>query len=393
MCIGAAAALRAFTLRLDSTLERVVVSERTRRLSLRGGLAAALVAIGTLAIATDLPSRLDEQISASAPSGDARDQLTTFNPNGRFEHWRVALDVFAEKPLLGSGAGTYANSWSIHRPDATEVKDAHTLYLEVLSELGIVGGLLLLGVLATILLGLAQRVRGPDRGLYTAILAAMAAWLGAAALDWHWELPAVTLWLFALGGAALASSRRQPAPLPPSTMVLRVAAAAVCCVLIAVIPARVAISHDRIQNGLRAFISSDCERADREARRAIDVFSGRPEPYEIVGYCALARGDQRRAAQAMLDAVDRDPKSWRPWYALALVRAGSETDPRPALRRAQALSPREPIVRLAVQRIGGTPPPFSWKQAATGLPVPAALDLRAAGRAPARSRPSATGWA
>ncbi len=80
--------------------------------------------------------------------------------------------------------------------------DAHGLYPETLGELGLVGLILLVTALVAILAGLAVRIRGKDRTVYAALFAATLAWMLAAAVDWHWEMPVVTLWLFAAGGAA-----------------------------------------------------------------------------------------------------------------------------------------------------------------------------------------------
>ena len=46
----------------------------------------------------------------------------------------------------GNGAGTYQLQWAQHRPYVFTVIDAHSLYLEVLGELGLVGFLLIGGV-------------------------------------------------------------------------------------------------------------------------------------------------------------------------------------------------------------------------------------------------------
>jgi len=76
------------------------------------------------------------------------------------------------------------------------VRDAHSLYLETLGELGIVGFLLLAGTLAT---GLAvavarlARARDPARAAVAALLGTLVAYLVGAGVDWMWELTAVTL--------------------------------------------------------------------------------------------------------------------------------------------------------------------------------------------------------
>ena len=49
--------------------------------------------------------------------------------------------------MVGRGAGTFAASWAQRRPSAVKVQNAHSLYLETLAELGVVGLALLAGFL------------------------------------------------------------------------------------------------------------------------------------------------------------------------------------------------------------------------------------------------------
>ena len=56
--------------------------------------------------------------------------------NGRIDIWRQALDAFAAHPLGGIGGGSFDRWWNMHRPAELSVVDGHSLYLEVLAELG-----------------------------------------------------------------------------------------------------------------------------------------------------------------------------------------------------------------------------------------------------------------
>ncbi len=64
----------------------------------------------------------------------------------RPHYWHVALDDAAANPVLGSGAGTFGDYWLRHRPVESFARDAHSLYVESLAELGPIG--LLLALLA-----------------------------------------------------------------------------------------------------------------------------------------------------------------------------------------------------------------------------------------------------
>jgi O-antigen ligase len=87
-------------------------------------------------------------------------------------------------------------------------RDAHSLYVETLAELGPIGLALVLLALGVPLLAL--RRRGDP--LLAAAAAGYTAFVLHVAVDWDWELPAVTLVGVACGAALLAGSRREPAP-------------------------------------------------------------------------------------------------------------------------------------------------------------------------------------
>ena len=153
-CAVGAAALRAAALPLDRRIDAIEIEEDNRRflrLALSGGLVIALL-LG--ALAADAPRRLADARATFSEgrymdySADLRTRLTSAVDNGRIDNWRVALDGFDTSPLHGTGAGTYRITWDADRPaPPIKVNDGHSLYLEVLSELGIVGLVLLLAAL------------------------------------------------------------------------------------------------------------------------------------------------------------------------------------------------------------------------------------------------------
>ena len=74
-----------------------------------------------------------------------RSHLLSANGSGRWQFWESAVDAFQATPLLGHGAGSYEAWWAEHGSLAVFVRDAHSLYLETLAELGVLGFLLLVG--------------------------------------------------------------------------------------------------------------------------------------------------------------------------------------------------------------------------------------------------------
>ncbi len=92
-------------------------------------------------------------------------------------------------------------SWREHRTVPLEVRDAHSLYVETLSELGPVG-LVLVFALVAIPLVAALRRRGDPLAVTAA--AAFVVFAAHAGIDWDWEMPVVTLAGLGCAGALLA---------------------------------------------------------------------------------------------------------------------------------------------------------------------------------------------
>jgi len=118
--------------------------------------------------------------------------------------WRAAVSDASAHPLLGSGAGSFDDYWLDHRTIGAFVEDAHSLYLETMAELGVVG-LALLGCALFVPLSAAARRRDP---LAPIAAAAYVAFLVHAGLDWDWEMPATTLAGLALAAALIGNARR-----------------------------------------------------------------------------------------------------------------------------------------------------------------------------------------
>jgi O-antigen ligase len=115
----------------------------------------------------------------------------------RASYWAGARDTALAHPLGGTGAGTYG----IVHAQAPYAHDAHSLYLQALSELG-VPGLLLLVAFVTFPLVVAVR-----RGL-AAPAAGLAVFALHGGVDWDWQLPAVTVAALALMVAATRPATR-----------------------------------------------------------------------------------------------------------------------------------------------------------------------------------------
>ena len=361
--------------RLESAAQR---SRRQVRGSRRGVVAvaclAAAVVAGALALALDAPARVEAQITRfvegnSLPASSPRERLTSAANNGRLDHWAVAVDAFAAAPLAGQGAGTYQLLWARDRESSFNVLDGHSLYLESLAELGIVGLALIVVTLLAIVVGLAARARGPDRSLHAALLAAVLAWAVHAGIDWHWEVPAVTAWVFALGGLAIAAPAGAERVSGPAALTRIVAALG--CLLLAVTPALAALSQQQLGRSLAAFRRGDCPATIDSALNSISLVSVRPQPFELLAYCDVRAGRPDLAMKAMRRALARDPDNWEYHYGLALVRASAGLDPRPQARAALRLNPQSLLAQTAATAFR-TDDPREWERRAAVARLPVA---------------------
>jgi len=370
-----AVAVRLAGLLLDRRLGGVTVARRTRRSAAIVTAAMATAALVVTWFALGLGDYVDRQYDGFVSGrgvqvADERSRLTDPGDNGRLDNWRVGLEAFEEEPLLGTGAGTYAITWARERPitNKLKVEDAHSVYVEMLSELGLPGLLVTLAALLLVLAAFARGLVGRAPHVHAALFAAGMAWALHAGIDWDWEMPAVTAWFWAFGGMALAAPAAEAARAAPRS-IARVAIA-LGCLALAVTPALMAASQARLNDAVAAFDRGDCDAAIDDALESLRVMPSRPQPLEVLGYCDARLGLHELAIGAMESGIDRDPENWELYYGLALVRANAGRDPRAAAREALRLNPHNPLARSAVRRFGTTRDPRKWKRRAQGARLP-----------------------
>lgn len=372
-CAVVAALVRLGLSRLDPHLlaARLPAPARRARWPLAAAVVVAALAIG---LAVGLPHALSRQydrfITGSSPTrrGDLRTRLSDVANNGRTQVWKAAFASFREQPFHGQGAGTYQLAWELRRPYPSHVKDAHGLYFEVPGELGVVGLVLLLVCLLSLLVGSLRGYRR-ERGLAAVLFALFFMWTLRAGVDWDWEMPVVSLWVFALGGAVLAGrEREQDAAGGPPTNPVRVVVALVWLLATAV-PVLVAVSEGRVDRGVAAFDHRDCRAARSKALSSLTVLSDQARAYELIGYCDLRDGYPRAAIRAMQAAVAKDPGNWQYRYDVAAARASAGLDPRAAVAAARGRNPREDLTDTFTSARGAGPRQWvrEGRQAMTGL--------------------------
>jgi hypothetical protein len=218
-----------------------------------------------------------------------------FRSHERTAYWSVAVREARQNPVLGSGAGTFVDWWLRLRTEPRSTQEAHSLYLETLAELGPLGLAMLLAALA-IPIAAARRLRHPS------LLGVLVTYAAGAAVDFHWELPAVTVPAILLGASACVHADRSGGVLRRAYTVPSLAVLGVAGVL-----------------ALAGNAAIDAGDADQAVRFA--PFS--PAAWKL-------RGDYRRA-------VELDPNDWSAWRSLAEHSTGKARAS--ALAEARRLNP------------------------------------------------------
>lgn len=299
-------------------LQAVFASRRRRILIPVGPVAVAAVAIAAAAVG-----------GAALGLGD------------RSAYWHVAWLDARTHPLLGSGPGTFAREWLAHRTVPTGALNAHNLYLESLAELGPLGLTLLVAALAIPLVVVVRR-RSPlaavAAGAYTTFLA-------HAAVDWDWQMPAVTITGLLCGVCAL---RAASADERPSPRALRPALALASVLALAV--AAAGVGNAELSAAARG-------RSADAGRTAATLQPWSAAPRRLLAELALARGDRPQARRLLEAALRRDPTDAGAWYDLVL--AGTPNQRAAAAARLAQLDPLD-VSRRAVA--GGSSSPAASRR-------------------------------
>jgi O-antigen ligase len=273
-----------------------------------------------------------------ATGADVSNRLLDLSANGRIELWRVAWHDFTANPLGGTGAGTFQQSWAAHRPIVLQARDAHSLYLQTLSELGVIGlVLLLIGLLSPLVAAVKAR-----RAPYVPIaFGAYIAFLVHSGVDWDWQLTGVGA-AGLLCAVALVASGSPDAPRLGLAMPARIAAVVAVVALAAFAFASV-MANVPLNSAQAAADRGDWSSSASAARKAKSWAPWSSQPLRLLGEAQLAQGNILAARRTFRSAVAKDPEDWELWLDLGIAGAGAEQ--RHALATAVRLNPRDPSIR------------------------------------------------
>ena len=338
---------------------------------------AVLAAIGLVVLvagvaAADPGSRLDSfkkppRVAGQGGGVTNNTHLLSGGGHGRWQAWDAAVGEFRAHPIAGGGAGSYEAWWARHADISYVTRYAHSLYLQTLGELGLLGGALLLGLVGVVGVTAARRwrgSRGAERGVLAAAIAMLLAWAVAAGFDWIWELTAVgvvgIVLLGLLTGPATAGATEDPEPAAPARSRRRsrrnfLVRAGVVVVSVAVIVSLAIplLTRVQIQDSQRAAARGDLSGAARDARTARDVAPWAASPYQQLAVVQEQADDLRAARSSIGDALERDPDSWLLWLLRARIEqeSGRPLAARQAFDRAVELNPKSPLLTALARQV------------------------------------------
>jgi len=269
----------------------------------------------------------------------------------------VALRLFAESPVVGTGPGT----WVVQRISQTQpgefddyIPHAHNIYAQTLAELGVVGavaGVVLLVMLARLLLR-AARGHNADRRRWAFATAIGLTYFGTHHLfDFYVNEPSI-LFALALPIAYLEATDMREATRQRWVSSARVRSganlAAIGVVLVAVLGLAVQeVPALKAADAVARADAGDWAVADAPAREAAAADPGISPYLFTAGLTAAHNGDHAAAVGYFRIVAERDdlPEAWLNLAAEALA-AGDRADVAPALRAALRLGIRRTSIAI-----------------------------------------------
>jgi hypothetical protein len=323
----------------------------SRRQSLIAALAGVLVVLFAAA-ALNAPGHVsrawDHFKQPRSETGKGTERLGSASGENRYQLWSAAVKEARSQPLTGTGSGTFRYWWARNGDVSETVVDTHSLYLQTLGELGIVGLALLGAFLLTILIGGGRatlRAAPREQPQLAAALAGCVAFCVTATFDWMWQIPVLPVALLLLssvlvtaggrGGSSGASRFRLP-------MRAAFALAALAVIVAIAIPLASTALVRQSQGDARAGNLTAALSAARSAQNA-QPDAATPRLQEAL--LLEARGGLSLAAEAARGATERESTNWRTWLVLSRIQAerGQVDAAVRSYRKARSLNPRSSL--------------------------------------------------
>lgn len=305
----------------------------------------ALVVLAVAAIALAHPIAKFDDFKSNPTVANTHGTYTTnhllnSSGSGRWQFWSAAISEFRAHPLNGGGAGSWQAWWLQHGSLNVFSEYAHSLYLEALAELGIVGLLLIAAAVLTALVGAVRSALALASTEVAAAAACGLAFFAAAAYDWVWQLAGIAVVGVGMVGVALGALPATRATAWGRAGIVRPAIAVLA--VAAIIPQFVVLAAgSHLRNGQNAFSAGDAPRARSEflAAKAIEPWAA--TPYLWLGLVAEGEGNLKVASRWLDDSISRSRRDYQLWLRAAIIEAkrGSAAAAKRDLSEARRLNP------------------------------------------------------
>jgi tetratricopeptide (TPR) repeat protein len=278
--------------------------------------------------------------------GSMKSRFTTGAGN-RYDYWRIAWNQFGDDPLRGVGAGNYDRTYFLERRTSEDIRQPHSIELQVLAELGIVGGGALALFLGAIFVGFARRARAAreridERALVVAAGGAFLVWLIHTSVDWLHLIPGITGLSLACAAVLVAPWSHRDGGAAGTTRRGVVLALAVMIVLGATLVGRSALA-EKYGSDARDELEIAPASAVVKANDSLALDDEAVDTYYVKAAAYARLDDYRRARATLLEAIRREPHDFVTWGLLGdlAVRRGAFLQAQRAYREAARLNPRD----------------------------------------------------
>ena len=306
-----------------------VVDRRVARAAAVALVVLVLVALAAAVVRAGGPSdfvsarwhELSNKVSAQVANTPGR--VLSGSSSNRWRWWQEAWNAFTDKPLQGTGTGTFELVDRVQRNSPLATIEPHSVPLQFLSETGIVGLLLYTAVVVSAVIAILRRER-------TRAWLALA--LGAALcfvhswVDIDWDFIAVQGPLFLTLGALVSGPAT---PMPGRRRWLASAAIGVCALAALYSVTSPWLAVNRVNAANDAIFRDDPGQALTDARSA-RAFN--PLSVDALFVEALVEPSNAKVLQLYRRARDLEPTNPETWYQLGAFELQYLKRPREAYR-------------------------------------------------------------
>ena len=376
--------------RTDGRLEQTGAGARV--ISSRTGIVAAgialVLAVGALAVSErgvtgTLEHQWDDFTSVEQDRTTDPARVLRSNSGNRWVWWREAVGAFADEPVKGWGAGSFPLVHKRYRDEELDVRQAHSVPLQLLAETGLVGALLALGGLGLLAWAAAARLRlasGRERRYAAALLCASLAWGIHMWFDWDSDIPGVTLPLLVFLGVLAARPAGAPdaveavppedARAPAGPRGAGLLAGALILTALAASAYLPWLADEKAAEAIVLGAVDDEPTLAEAAKRADEAMQLNPlaiEPVAAAIAIAQKRGRYAEVADLLEEAVDRQPENPDVWLRAYVVQQFIDDAPAriASVKKVLELDPHEDLI--VVDTVAGDV--AAQSASATGTPL------------------------